>query len=68
MTHDDHYTIKDYWSTNELYCTLFYYNVMKHDISIHTDISVLKIMKIQPTEQDQIMTGCGKSEDFQLSK
>jgi hypothetical protein len=33
--HDDWDTIKDYWSTNELYYTPFFSKVMKHDWFLH---------------------------------
>jgi hypothetical protein len=35
MGHDDCDTIKDYWSTNELYYTPFYSSVMKLDRFLH---------------------------------
>jgi hypothetical protein len=35
MGHDHRDTIKDYWSANELYYTLFYSNFMKRDRFLH---------------------------------
>jgi hypothetical protein len=35
MGHDDHHTIKKYWSTDEFCYTPFYSNVMKHDRFLH---------------------------------
>jgi hypothetical protein len=35
MSHDDCDTMKDYWSTSELYHTPFYSEVMKRDQFLH---------------------------------
>ena len=35
MGHDQRYSLKDYWSRQEQYCTPFYSNVMARDCVFH---------------------------------
>jgi hypothetical protein len=65
MGHDQHDTLKEYWSRDPMWHAPFCFHVMKHNrLFISSSSYILKTMKMLPTGIEMIMTGCGNEKGF----
>jgi hypothetical protein len=67
MGHDNPNTIREYWSTNELYTSMLHYAQKLWTVTglyVYWHFLTLKIMKIWQRERNQIMTCCGSLGGF----